>query len=66
MTTSKTCILCNTKTNWPYFQELKRIQELTTTILDNTISLKAEENIICAVESFNHVATGRLGYNVNE
>jgi hypothetical protein len=58
MIKSKSCILCNTKTKWPYFEEL------VTTTFDNSISLKTEGNIICAIESFNYIA-GHLKCNAD-
>jgi len=42
------CTLHNVKTDWYYFQELLTIS------LNNSIPLKAENNILHAVESFNH------------
>jgi len=48
ITKSRSCTLHNAKTDWSYFQEL------LTTSLNNSISLKTENDIICAVENFNH------------
>jgi len=51
MTKSKSCTLlnlCNTRIKWPYFQEILK------TTLDNSMLLKTDDDdIICAVESFN-------------
>jgi len=38
----------NAKTDWSYYQEL------LTTSLNNSIPLKTENDIICAVENFKH------------
>jgi len=48
ITKSRLCTLHNAKTDWSYFQEL------LTTSLNNSIPLKTENDIICAVENFNH------------
>lgn len=42
------CILYHAQTNWTYFQEL------ITSTLDTSISLKSDNDIVHAVESFNH------------
>jgi len=47
MTKNKPWILCNAKTEWPYFQELLK------TTLENSIPLKTDD-ITCVVEYFNH------------
>jgi len=47
MTKNKPCILCNVKTDWPYFQELLK------TTLDNSIPLKTEDDIANAIKRFN-------------
>jgi len=44
MTKNKPCTLWNAKTEWPYFQELLK------TTLDNSIPLKTDDDITCAVE----------------
>jgi len=48
ITKGRLCTLHNAKTDWSYFQEL------LTTFLNYSIPLKTENDIICAVESFNH------------
>jgi len=48
ITKSKPCTLHNTKTDWSYFQEL------LTTSPNKSIPLKTENDIISAVENFNH------------
>jgi len=48
MTKDKSCTLCNTKTRWSYLQRLLR------TTLDNSISLKTDDDITGAVERFSH------------
>jgi len=48
ITKGRPCTLHNAKTDWSYFQEL------LTTSLSNAIPLKTENDIIYAVESFNH------------
>jgi len=55
MTRGKVCTIYNAKINWSYFQKL------LTSNLDNIIPLKANDDIICAVESFNHAAQWRPG-----
>jgi len=58
MIKSKPCTLCNTETKRFYFQAL------LTSILDNSIPLKIDDDIICAVENFNlYCTTGRLKCN---
>jgi len=47
-TKSRPCTLHNAKTDWSYFEEL------LTTSLNKFIPLKTENDIICAVENFNH------------
>jgi hypothetical protein len=49
-TKGKPYTLCNAKTKWPYFQELLK------TTLNNSVSLKTDDDITRAVESFNNVA----------
>jgi hypothetical protein len=49
MVKRKPCTLCNTKTKWPYFQELLK------TTLDNSIPQKTDDDITRAVESVNAV-----------
>jgi hypothetical protein len=44
----KSCTFCNTKTKWPYFQELLK------TTLDNSILLKTDDDVTRTVESFNN------------
>jgi len=48
MTKNKPCTFCNAKTEWPYFQELLK------TALNNSIPLKTDDDIICAIHCFNH------------
>jgi hypothetical protein len=48
MIKDKPCILCNAKTKWLYFQEL-----LNTT-LNNSISLKTDDDMTRAIENFNY------------
>jgi len=48
ITKDRPCTLHYAKIDWSYFQEL------LTTSLKNSISLKTENDIICAVESFIH------------
>jgi hypothetical protein len=45
----KLCTLHNARTNWPYFKEL------LMTILDNSIPLKSDDDIVSVVECFNHI-----------
>jgi hypothetical protein len=46
MTKDKLCTLCNNKTKW--------LPKLLAIIFDNTIYLKTDDSIFCAVENFNH------------
>jgi len=48
MIKDKLCTLCNAKTKWPYFQKILKIT------LHNSIPLKTDDDITCAVESFNY------------
>jgi hypothetical protein len=49
MTKGKPCTFHNAKTNWSYFHKL------LITPFDNSILLKTDGDIICAIESFDHV-----------
>jgi len=54
MIKGKPCILCNAKTKWPYFSELLK------TTLDNSISLKTDNDITCAIENINYYAVQQI------
>jgi len=58
ITRSRPCTLHKSKTDWSYFQELLFI------FLNNSISLKTDDDVICAIESFNSIRS-RLEHNTD-